>query len=310
MKKHGISTVLLGLALSTTAAATDVGVAWVGKSGMAARVLAGVEERLAEIAPDIKLDIRPELASVDDLHKTVTEFKSTGKSAQIVLRSNGTAYLGENPPSIPTFIGGNNHPVELGAVSSMEAPDGFVTGVTYHIPLTPTLESFMTLFPYMDSVLLISQKNYSSSAIDWRGTEEACKTLELSCAQALVGSKEELVKAVNDNKGKYSAIVMGNQSLVFDNAALIIEASPDTPLFSYAENGVLKGAAGGVIADDHKLGRMLAESLVDVIINGKEISEVPIKRDPEPVLMINMAAIDRYGLAVPAMLLSIAELVE
>ena len=103
---------------------------------------------------------------------------------------------------------------------------------------------------------------------------------------------------------------MGNQSRIFDNTDVIIENNSETPLFSYAAKGVAKGAAGGVIADDHKLGGMLADSLVDVIINGKKVSEVPVKIDDEPVLMVNIKAITRYDLDFPASLLNVAEIIE
>ena len=301
---------VFALVSSNALYAQDVGVAWAGKSGMASRVLEGVQIRLAEVAPEITLDIHDALSSVDELDEVSKNFQTSGKDAQIILRSNGTVYLGENPPSIPSFIGGNNHPVELGAVASMEVPGGMVTGVTYHIPITPVLESFMFLHPYMDSVLLLSQKNYVSSAIDWKGTEQACDELGLVCAQELISDRDDIIEVLNRTAGQYSAIVLGNQAAVFENAATVVEHAPEVPLFSYAEKGVINGAAGGVIADDHKLGRMLADSLIEVVINGKEAKNIPIKRDENPKFIVNMQAVNRYGLAVPASLLGIAELIE
>lgn len=192
----------------------------------------------------------------------------------------------------------------------MESPQGLVTGVTYYIPIIETIESFMLLHPYMDSILLLSQANYVSSAIDWEGTEQACIEFGFRCEQAMAGSREELKEVILEKGHLFSAIVMGNQSRIFDNTDVIIENNSETPLFSYAAKGVAKGAAGGVIADDHKLGGMLADSLVDVIINGKKVSEVPVKIDDEPVLMVNIEAITRYGLDFPASLLNVAEIIE
>jgi len=300
----------LTLMFANTLHAQEVGVAWAGQSSMASTVLEGVQERLTEIAPQIILDIHDALGSVHELDSVVKQFASSSKDAQIVLRSNGSAYLGENPPTIPTFIGGGNHPVELGTIQSMDTPGAMVTGVTYHIELTPVLESFMMLHPYMDSVLLLSQTNYSSSAIDWKGTKQSCDELGLICAQELVSNRGDIIEVIQRNTGTYSAIILGNQAAVFENAATVIEYAPETPLFSYAEEGVKNGAAGGVIADDRKLGRMLADSLVDVVVGGKDVTQYPIQRDQNPKLVINMEAVDRYGLAVPASLLSIAELLE
>lgn len=302
--------VAIGILSAQISIAQEVGVAWMGKSSMASAVLVGVQDRLKEIAPTISLDIHGELDSIEEMHTVVKRFASDNKAAQIILRSNGTVYLRDYPPTIPSFIGGNNHPVKLGTLQSMEHPEGLVTGVTYYIPIIETIESFMLLHPFMDSILLLSQANYVSSAIDWEGTEEACKEFGFRCEQALIDSEEELKAVVLEKGHQFSTMVMGNQSRIFDNTDVIIENNSKTPLFSYAAKGVAKGAAGGVIADDHKLGGMLADSLVDVVINGKEVSEIPVKLDREPVLLVNINAITRYGLDLPSSLLNVAEIIE
>jgi len=298
------------LVVNPAYAEIQVGVAWAGKSGMAKRVLAGVKDRLAELSADIKLEVKGELANIDELHSIAGGFQSSGKNGMIILRSNGSGYLAKNPPSIPTFIGGNNHPVQLGSVDNMEAPGGNVTGVTYYLPITNTLDSFTSIAPNVGSFLLISQANYISSSIDWDGTNKACKELGLSCAQIEVSNRDEVIAAVKANVGKYDAFIMGNQSAAFDNTDAAIEAAGGKPVFSFAEKGVLLGALGGVIADDNKLGRMLADSMIEVLVNGKAIKEVAVKMDPEPTLLINMKTAQQLGVEPPVELLGVARIIE
>ena len=59
-----------------------------------------------------------------------------------------------------------------------------------------------------------------------------------------------------------------------------------------------------------KLGRMLADSLVDVLVNGKAIKEVGIKMDPEPVLVLNMETASALGVEPPVEILGTAQIVE
>ncbi len=288
----------------------QVGVAWYGKSGMAKSVLKGVQERLAEIAPQIQLDVRGELKDANELHEVATEFQNGGKDGMIILRSGGSVYLADHPPSISTFIGGNNHPVLLGAVDSMDAPGGNVTGVTYYIDLVGPLESFMLIAPQVRSFLLISQTDYPSSAIDGKGTLEACSALEVKCKQVFAVGEAEVIAAIEAEIGNYDAVILGNQAAVFGHAAAAVRAGHGKPVFSYAAKGVEGGALGGVIADDHRLGRLLADSIVEVVVNGKAISDVPIKMDPEPILVINMTSAIELQLEIPAELLSVARLIE
>lgn len=303
-----LSTVSIGI-VTSHAFAVDVGVVWQGKSSMASTILSGIQEQLAESNADIKLEVMEAVETQEDLDKAVKAFE-TSKQGIIVLRSNGSAYLAGNQPSIPTFIGGGNHPEALGVMKDMKAPEGNITGVTYALPLEGPLQSFMSITPEVSSFLLLSQTNYPSSPIDWKGTKSACEALEIECAQAFAASRDELIKVVEENVGKYDAFILGNQSTVFSNADAVVSASGGKPVFSYAEKGVAGGALGGIVADDRKLGHMLAKSVVSVLIDQKSIKSVPVKMDDEPRVIINMTAVGELGIDLPADIFEIAEFVE
>ncbi len=83
-----------------------------------------------------------------------------------------------------------------------------------------------------------------------------------------------------------------------------------TPIFSYADKPVKSGAVAGIAADDLKLGGMLAESVVDVIVKNKLISQVPVKIDPKPKLTINEGMTRSLGLKFPDTLLKEATIIQ
>lgn len=310
MKK--LSCILLSgialISLNNLAYATEIGVAWLGKSSMADRVLAGVQETLTDKFPDAKLEIKSALDTKEELDAAVKGFE-TSKDGIIVLRSNGSAYLSGYQPSVPTFIGGGNNPVALGVMKNANAPEGNITGVTYAIPLEDPLASFMAIGG-VSSFLLLSQANYASSPMDWAATKTGCDALGITCEQALVGSVEELSDVVSANKDKYDAFILGNQSLIFSNAKAATAAAGQKPVFSYAEKGVEEGALAGIVADDNKLGRMLGDSIVSVLGEKKSISEVPVKVDEAPRVIINFTTVASLGIDVPGDFLNIAEIIE
>lgn len=309
-----IASFALALSITTSSAfasdTVNIGVAWAGKSSMAERVFAGFKRRLTVLAVDVDIELKGALASLDELDATVKKFESDNKDGMVILRSNGSAYLGDNPPNIPTFIGGGNKPSELGSVKNMDAPEGQVTGVTYFLPLEIPLEAYLAMTPDAKSFLLINQTNYASSPIDWNGTKSACKPLELKCDNETISSREELIELIKDKKGQYDAFILGNQSEVYGNADAVIDLVGKKPVYSYAAKGIDLGALGGVIADDDKLGAMMADSLVDVLVKGKAISNTPIKTDPEPTIMVNETTMKKLGLRIPTEILSVAEIVQ
>jgi hypothetical protein len=63
-----LTAMLPGIA-AVHAADLEVGVAWVGKSGMSNRVLQGLQKGFSELGVDAKLDLHKELGSMDEFGK-------------------------------------------------------------------------------------------------------------------------------------------------------------------------------------------------------------------------------------------------
>ena len=305
----GMSVLCASLLSVTASFAAEVGVVWKGKSGMAERVLAGVQERLDEDSAGIKLEIHKAVESDEEFEAIINSYQDS-KKGMIVLRSNGAKYLGKNPPSIPAFIGATNHPQALGAVENMDAPEGNITGVTYYLPLEGPLQSFMTMAPGVESFLLITQPGHPSSEIDWKGTKEGCEAIGIKCEQAGAADHEQLAAIMDREAGNYDAFILGNQSAIFSGASIVVEAADGKPVFSYSETGVNDGALGGIAPSDHKLGRMLAESVVAVLVEDKPVSAVPVKTDPEPSVLVNMNTAGALGIEVPFQVLNSAKIIE
>lgn len=289
--------------------AAEIGVAWAGKSGMANRVADGFAKGIAEFAPDLKIEYHKELDSVEALAEVAGRFQQE-KQGMVILRSNGAEWLGQNPPTIPTFIGGCNHPGELGAVKNLDAPEGNITGVTYFLPVRTQFETFRAILPGLKSVLLLVDPSNPSAAIDREGTREVCTAMGIAYNEKACGSKEEIVAAVQEYQGKVEAMIIGSQATIIDNTTAAVETAGSTPVFSFSSKPVKDGAVGGFVADDVQLGRMLAQSVADVMVNGKAIKDVPVKVDPKPIFYVNVKSAQRLGLEIPYEILETATLVE
>ncbi len=286
-----------------------IGVAWQGKSGMAKRVYQGVRDVLETNAPGISIELKKELPSQQALHKVVTRFQKE-KTAMLLLRSSGVEYLKAHPPTIPTFIGGCNDPSALGLITNLGAPAGVITGVTYAISYDQQFDIFKQLLPNMRSILLLTEKGHPGSLVDRKGTKAACDKLGLTYHEVVCATLEDAIRAVRSLPPSVNAIIIGNQALLFDNALDIIGAAKNTHVLAYTKRPVYDGALCALSADDVKLGRMLAKSIIDVIINQKPIHAVPVKVDQHPKLFINIDVIRKEGRQVPFNILYGAEIVE
>ena len=80
--------------------------------------------------------------------------------------------------------------------------------------------------------------------------------------------------------------------------------------WSYSSKPVKAWALGGFVADDKKLGCMLAESVVAVLKNGKTIKEVAVKVDPEPKFYINAKTAEALKIDIPFTILETATVIQ
>ncbi|MCP4116695.1 MAG: hypothetical protein GY737_15045 [Desulfobacteraceae bacterium] len=301
--------VLCMFCLASTAYAIDLGYIWAGKSGMATRVTKGFEAGMKKIAPQVNIEYRKELSSIDELAQVVKKWEGE-KNGIVLLRSNAAKWLAGNSLAVPTFIGGCNHPKQLGVIQNLDSPERNITGVTYYLPVETQFKIFNEILPEMKSVLLLLGKGNASAIVDRQGTKDICRNLAYSYKEVECIAVNDAVNAVNSVDGSQTMVIIGNQSLLFDSADEIVAAAGKTPVVAYSDRAVKLGALGGLVADDNKLGHMLAESVVDVLVNSKSISSVPVKTDPAPRFYVNLKTAEKIGIELPYSILSAATIIE
>jgi putative tryptophan/tyrosine transport system substrate-binding protein len=300
---------IVALVTPVQAQSIKIGFAWAGSSGMADRVTAGFDERIKEIGSTIEIEYHKNLPDIDTLSRVVAQYQKT-KNGMVILRSNGATYLARHAPAIPTFIGGCNHPGELGTIQNLNAPEGSITGVTYFLPVETQFDVFTAILPQMKSLVLLADKRNPSAEVDLSETQAICRKLKLQCVFEMSAGRAETLAAVKKHSATTDAFAIGNQAEVMDLTEQIVELAGTVPVVSYSSIPVMKGALGGFVADDVKLGRLLAETVVEVLIDRKPIRSVPVKVDPNPRFFLNAKTAEKLGLEIPYTVLEMAEIVQ
>jgi len=303
--------IVVGTASLTCAAEKKVAVMWEGKTGMAKRVCMGFLHKMKELAPTVETTTRIEIKDMVEAGNVFHEFEKT-MDGIVFLRSSGAEFLAKVDPKVPCFVGGANNPLYLGTIKNLDAPEGKVTGVTYFIPYERRFEAIRSLFPNVKSVGLLLQKGHPGTPIDQEGTRAQCNRLGLEYHEVVAGDSKELLAETQKLVGKVQLLIMSSTGLVIDNAIGLVGISnrEKTPIFSYAEGRAKLGATAELAADDEKLGAMLAGSVFDVVVRGRPVSQVPVKMDPEPRLIINDASVKSLGMTLPPEVLSRAEVIK
>ena len=311
--------VLTGLLISlfvccpgiVAAQAKKVAVIWDTKSAMVDAVFLGFSSKFRQIAPDVELKVHRHLKDMKEAEKVYRESEPVVDGI-VLFRSSGAEFLAKEKPRIPTFVGACNNPVDLGTIKNLNAPEGMITGVTYFIPYDTRFRIIKSLFPNVKSVGLLWEKGHPGGPIDQQGTREQCKVLGLDYHEVAASNLTELLEGTKNLLGKVDLLILSSTRVAMDNVVNLLPMAnaSKTPMFSYADKPVKAGAVAGVAADDTKLGGMLAESVMDVIVKGKPVSQVPVKMDPAPKISINKGMMNSLGLKFPDAILKEAIVVE
>jgi putative ABC transport system substrate-binding protein len=279
-------------------------VMWVGKSGMSQRMYLAMRSHLRETAPQIQVDWRGELSDLDQGSRLFERFQKE-YDAVVWFRGSGAKFLSTVQPSIPVFVGACNNPKILGAVKNLEAPEGMITGVTYYIPYSARFQFIRQLFPNIKRVALVAEQGHPSAPIDIEGTQRESAKYGIECLVVQGATSEDLLRQVENVAPKIDLLILAENRLVQDLtvAFLAITNRNKTPIFSYSEKPTKSGAVAGFVSRDNKRAEMLAESIVDVLIKGRPIRDVPVKMD-EARLVVNVAMAKLFEVKVSANLAS------
>ncbi len=296
---------------NVNAATKEVAVIWEGRAEMANRVAMGFLARVRTLAPELEIKQYRQLKSIQEAEQVFRECENK-MDGIVFLRSSGAQFLAKIDPKVPCFVGGCNNPVELGVIKNLRAPEGKVTGVTYWIPYVQRFEIITRLFPNTRKVALLVEKGHAGGLIEAQGTREQCKRIGIEYNEVVASDLTTLLDGVKNLAGKVDLILIPANRLISDNIVnlLPILKVTKTPTFSFADAPVKSGAVAGVAADDIKLGEFLAESVVDVVIGRKPISQVPVKMDLNPRISINQSMMKDLGLKFPEEIMKDAEIIK
>ena len=285
-----------------------MGVAYTSYSGMAERVLAGFIDEMKTQRVPMELEYKTGLADLDVLAREVRAFEKT-KDAILIMRSTGAGWLAKNPTRIPTFVAACNHPGQLGVIKNMNAPEGNVTGATYYLPRDVQWEIFRAILPDIHSIFLILEKGHPSSMVDHRETQAICKKLGIDYRYRFCTSLDDALATIEKNQHQPDAFVLGTQSLSIDNTDRMVARFPHLVFLSYSSKQVENGALAGFVANDEILGRKLAISVKDILVDGKPFHQVPVKFDERPKFLLNVLTAERLHIEIPFEILRTATLI-
>ena len=206
-------------------------------------------------------------------------------------------------------LGGD--PVEAGLVASLNLPGGNITGTTIMTAEmgSKRLELVRRLLPDATSVAILVNPKFAASKAEAREVQSGAAALAMQFHTLNASTEAEIATAFTDLiQLKVSALIVATDALLLGQRALIVRlaARHSVPTVYFSRDFV---DAGGLMSYGPNItnGYRQAGNYTGQILSGANPSKLPVLRPTQFTLLLNLKTAAVLGLAVPPMLLALAD---
>ena len=202
---------------------------------------------------------------------------------------------------IPIVFTGAGDPLGLGLIQSFARPGGNITGVTdLDLELdTKRLEILKEMIPGLKRVLYSYDPSETFAVAQAKNYRDTARQLNIILIEKPVHTqKEAQATFANIRRSEVHGIVVP-RSLSFNIPGFALEATSQRriPTMFYSPWYVENGGLASYSANQHESGRMAAR-LVDKIIKGARLSEIPVEVNEKIEFVVNLKIAKAAGIRI------------
>lgn len=215
---------------------------------------------------------------------------------------------------IPIILTAVTDPAASGLVEDNENPGVNVSGTSDLTPVKEQIDLLHELLPAAKHIGLLYCSAESNSELQINMAKEACDALGLTYEEYTVPSSNEIQSVVESMVGKVDAVYSPTDNTIAAGMATVAMVANDNNLPVITGEGGMVGAGGlatyGI--DYYQLGYLAGEQAIDILVNGADITTMPIGYLPAErcELTINKTTADTLGIDISAYIENGATIVE
>ena len=268
------------------------------------QIVKNLQDRLTELEGEknVKFEIIYDNCNADFtvLNQIISKFQSDGVDLMVGVATPVAAAMqtATEDSGTPVVFAAVSDPVGSGLVQSLEAPGANLTGTSDYLDTTAVMNLIFALNPEAKTIGLL----YNLS--------EDASTAPIAAAKAYLDAKgvayrEYTGTNVNEVMQAADSLVADQVDAVFtptDNTIMTAELSiyetllqAKIPHFTGADSFALNGAFLGYGVDYANLGRETADMVADLLVNGKNPAETPVRTFDNGTATVNNEALSALG---------------
>ncbi|NLL79067.1 MAG: ABC transporter substrate-binding protein [Clostridiales bacterium] len=179
---------------------------------------------------------------------------------------------------IPILVTAVTDPADAGLVESNEVPGGNVSGTSDLTPVKEQIDLLKKLLPDAKKVGILYCSAESNSEFQANMAIEACKAADLEYEVFTVSSSNEIQSVVESMTSKVDVIYAPTDNTIAAGMATVTMVANEKgiPTICGEEGMVDAGGLATYGIDYYQLGYMAGKQAVEILVNGADISQMPI----------------------------------
>lgn len=215
---------------------------------------------------------------------------------------------------IPILVSAVTDPAGSGLVASNEEPGGNVSGSSDLTPVTDQINMLTEIMPQAKKIAVLYCSSESNSAIQVQMAKDAAKTHGLEVVEASVSNSNEIQQVVASLEGKADAIYAPTDNVIAAGMATVsmVATEAGLPVITGAMAMTEEGGLASYALEYYDLGAVTAQQAVKILVDGEDISKMPIEYLSGDTLKygVNKAIADKLEITIPEEIMKEATIFE
>lgn len=208
--------------------------------------------------------------------------------------------------TIPIIYGAITDPVAAGIADSFERPGGNKTGTSDQWPYARQVLIIHQILPKAHTVGMIYNPGESNTQASLTHIRPALKEYGFEAVEVPVSSTAEVYGAAKSLVGRCDVILVPADNTVVSAFDTVVKIANENriPLFAGSIQDVEKGAIATYGLNYYKIGRATGRLVARILTEHLEPGDIPIVRETDADLVVNLKAAKAQGVTIPGPLLS------
>ena len=259
-----------------------------------------LEENGLKDGENIILDIQNAQSDQSNLQTMADRLISEENDVILAIATGAAQTVAGKTSDIPVLITAVTDPVDAGLVNSMENPGTNVSGTSDASPMKEQIELMLTLCPDVKTVGLMYTSSEDNSVLQINQMKDILGGMNLEFVEQTVTNSNDVQQATQSLVTKCDAIYIPTDNVLASSIALVASVANDAKIpVIVGESGMVEGGGFATIGIDYfNLGFQTGEMAVR-ILNGEDISTMPVETQKDFAYTINGDVADILGITIP-----------